>query len=1372
MNHFLLSLAALLILVLSALFAAPYFIDWNDYRPVFETQATKLLGRKVKVGGEVHLVLLPVPELRFDDVEVADAEGRLDKPLLEAKSIEALLNIGALMTGTIEARKLTIADPVLRLELNADGTGNWSDIGRPGEALPVVSGEVLLDSVSVTGGRIELVKQGAPVLALDDVAGEASAASLSGPYKVSTTYSFEGRRQDLKFSTSAPGAGGRFHLKSALRDPDRDTVYLLDGEVAGLGDKPAYDGNVIFRTSIASAEQPTPAAQPEPAAQTPEPNASAEDATTAADAGSGFELKGQLNATADRAELPAFELTLHAKGHPQLLKGKLALDFGEHPKTDAELSARFLDVDALLADAGQPDVSPATMLSALAEKVLAEAAAVGTGSLAVTVEQASLGGDLVGDLDLALTTSTDGVKIGQLKAKLPGDNRIEATGLLTNSDKGPIFTGPIKLEGSKLRTLTRWASGDRDMSGQTSVGAFTLTADATLGGGDLKLENASGELSDTKFKGSFSYRDGKTRTIELALDSDRLDLKEVLGEDVAWRSWLPASAAQQAAPGAGEPNLLAALRNDNVHVALRVGELLLPSIPPGKLDANFSLAQDTLDVASLDFTAEGALKLTGKGRIEHLSEAPSGRVDFALNAANADSLRVASGLIGLPDNLARSKNLASLAPLDIEVGLVATGEGHATKASLVVSGKAGGSDLSVKADASGEPAKLDQADIGLVGSVTGERPQALLGLLLPDMPQDKLSAASGGQGKLSFELHGVPKTNVTGRIALETPAMTIAFDGQGALKDEGMALTGKGQATSPNAAVALLLLGLETSPGATGVPLNLRADVAKTGSRIELKTISGEIAGEPVQGSVRFDVSGDKTSFSLDANAGKVSLPILLGSLVAWQRTPSTEDMLGAIGSGGASETWPARGFALGPFAKTDGEIKLAAKTLSLGAPFQVQDATLLAHVDGSGLKVTTLKGRLFGGTLAASGSLSPRGAGAALDAKAELVSGKLEELSNSLVGSVLAKGPFGVSFNMAGEGLSPPGLVAGLSGEGALTLQPGTVQALSEEPLKRVAFEAAKTKKLKDKEQIASLTKALRDKLTHGTYKYDAVTLPFEIKNGTLKLKPSVLASKGAATTINGYIELASLRLDSEWEMRLQGNDDLPSVSLVFAGPLSNAAAITPAIDTDAVDSYLTVRRMQEDVERLETLDVSGRTPPPPETKPEAETEPSAEPVEPEPEAKPIVEAKPTVEAKPSVEPKPRVEAKTPAEAKTPVEAKIPVAVKPQAEPAAPPAPVSKPDAPSPRAADLEPEKGQHPPDAASKPTLQDQSQVPAPPVPAEPDTTNAPSADGTTPSETAPTTTTGTDALAPATPKPHPHHPPAAPDDWKKGVGIFGGG
>jgi hypothetical protein len=144
-------------------------------------------------------------------------------------------------------------------------------------------------------------------------------------------------------------------------------------------------------------------------------------------------------------------------------------------------------------------------------------------------------------------------------------------------------------------------------------------------------------------------------------------------------------------------------------LTLRVGELLLPNIPAGRLDARFSFQADTLDVEQLDFAAAGALGLNGKGRIEHVSQAPAGGVDFALSAANPDSLRIAADLFGLPESVGRSKHLSALAPLDIKVSLVAAREGDATSASISIGGKAGGSVLSLTGRALGDPAKPGDA---------------------------------------------------------------------------------------------------------------------------------------------------------------------------------------------------------------------------------------------------------------------------------------------------------------------------------------------------------------------------------------------------------------------------------------------------------------------------------------------------------------------------------------------------------------------------------------------------------------------------------------------------------------------------------------
>jgi len=307
----------------------------------------------------------------------------------------------------------------------------------------------MLDEVSVGGGRIEVTKQGRPQFTLTNVAGQASAQSLSGPYKVSAAYAVGGRRQEIRFSTSEPDPAGLFRIKSMLNDVDRNTSYVLDGSVTGLGAIPAFDGTIIVRAAN------TPIGEEEQEADVESEGTSAEPPREAI---SRFELKGPIRATPGRAELPAFDLTLHAKGHPQIFKGKLTLDFGERVAAAAELAASFIDLDALFAaPSSEERPSPAAVLYMLADEVLTEAATLGDGTLKVAIEQAGLGGDLVGAIDMALAAKDGAVVIDHVNAVLPGDNRVEAAGTLKRGSFGPVFAGPIRVEGAGLRPLTRWA---------------------------------------------------------------------------------------------------------------------------------------------------------------------------------------------------------------------------------------------------------------------------------------------------------------------------------------------------------------------------------------------------------------------------------------------------------------------------------------------------------------------------------------------------------------------------------------------------------------------------------------------------------------------------------------------------------------------------------------------------------------------------------------------------------------------------------------------------------------------------------------------------------------------------------------------------
>ena len=64
MQTTLLGLAIAFIIALVAALIGPYFIDWNQFRPQFEAEASQVIGTPVRVAGALDARLLPTPTLR------------------------------------------------------------------------------------------------------------------------------------------------------------------------------------------------------------------------------------------------------------------------------------------------------------------------------------------------------------------------------------------------------------------------------------------------------------------------------------------------------------------------------------------------------------------------------------------------------------------------------------------------------------------------------------------------------------------------------------------------------------------------------------------------------------------------------------------------------------------------------------------------------------------------------------------------------------------------------------------------------------------------------------------------------------------------------------------------------------------------------------------------------------------------------------------------------------------------------------------------------------------------------------------------------------------------------------------------------------
>src|SRR4029079_10033218 len=114
MSNGLLYIAGLFSLALAALFAVPHFVDWNGYRGVFEEEATRILGRDVRVGGDVNVRLLPAPYVSFEKLRIADPTGTTGEPFFRADSFTMRLSVAPLLEGVIGANDNVLARPTRR----------------------------------------------------------------------------------------------------------------------------------------------------------------------------------------------------------------------------------------------------------------------------------------------------------------------------------------------------------------------------------------------------------------------------------------------------------------------------------------------------------------------------------------------------------------------------------------------------------------------------------------------------------------------------------------------------------------------------------------------------------------------------------------------------------------------------------------------------------------------------------------------------------------------------------------------------------------------------------------------------------------------------------------------------------------------------------------------------------------------------------------------------------------------------------------------------------------------------------------------------------------------------------------------------------
>jgi large subunit ribosomal protein L24 len=1097
------------ILALIAALVGPYFIDWNQFRPRFEAEAAKAIGAPVRVAGELDALLLPTPTLRLRQVVVGGAN---DPGRVRAERLAVEFSLGSLMRGEVRASELTIGGFALDLGLDAQGRLDW-----PAATAFSTLGALAIDRLNLTG-RIALhdaLRRG--TLELNDIAFSGEVKALAGAVRGDGNFLLDGTRYPFRLSSSraADGAGARLRL--TLESSEGGWMADLDGALSVEARTPRFDGALTLASSAARASSETAPAMP-------------------------WRLAAKVKADPAGARFDRVEASLGADAAALRFAGSAEARFGATPELNASLSARQLDLDRLLRQAGDADPRWLPELRRMLGRV--PAAPLPT-RLDLSVEQITLGGRAVQNIAAVLRSQPEGWAIDRLALRAPGSTEASLDQAVMQSGQ---LQAALKLNSADTDLLAAWLAG-RNESIARSPTSLRARGRLALGADRVAIEQLRAEIDGRAIEGEVALAgSGAGSRAEAKLKAERLDLD-------AATEWLRALAGPRADwPAEGYLSL-------DIAEANCAGQTLRP------LQLQLSYGPDRITLEQLSGGEPSQIQVEASGALDRRSA--TGQFDF--NARASSLRRIADWLTPLAPNAATRLNAIGgndgSARLEAKLALSdreSPSGTRAVQAELTLDAPLKGRVLLTATPALAAIHDFDwdallHSETKIESAFVSEPGTPLLALLGLDR------AVAAGSGSLRLE------SRATG--AWQKPWRLTARLRGDAIDAE---LAGTAEPSSEPKAAAHLkvrranlapLLGRAPAEPMPSLAMSSRLNLA--GSKLRFDDIDGILAGSRMRGRLALtrgletEVEGE---FGLDSLELAPALQLALG-----------------VGADAAAP--------LGPGLLHGWRGRLAFQALRGGLPggIELRPISGIIRGDGASLSLDKLAAKIGGGE--AKGDLSARrsGDGVAFDARLQWTGVDGEALRYR--GLAIPEGKNALQMTLAGSGRSAAALAASLSGGGLVSIERGRIAGLDPKAFD-AAMRAAESGQPIDDVRLGRIVEPV---LAQGTLKLGKAQIPFSIDQGRLRVSPTPVEGEGARIVVSGGYDFAADQADLRAVMTVAGPASgvfRPEIQLLATGTPDN---LQRQVDVAALSSWLATRRIDSENQRLQAIEQSDAPLPPP---------------------------------------------------------------------------------------------------------------------------------------------------------------------------------
>lgn len=698
MQTTLLGLAIAFILALLAALIGPYFIDWNQFRPQFEAEATRIIGVPVRVAGELDARLLPAPTLRLRSVTFG---GNNDLGRLRADKLDVEFSLSSLMRGEWRATELSVGGMAADLGLDAKGK-----VDLPSTASGTFNlASLAIERLNLTGRLALHDAASRSTLELNDIVFSGDVRSLAGSVRGDGNFTAAGVRYPFRVSSgpSPDGSATRLHLNI---DPgERAILADLEGVLAFDNRQPKFDGALTLAVP--------PTKKPGEAGPTP------------------WKIIAKLKADPAGARFDQIDASFGPEDAALKLGGVGDLRFGASPLLRAVLSARQVDADKL---AGHDDAEPLRILPALRAGLAAIPQAPIPAQIEFNSDQIMLGGRPLQNITTELQTDGRSWTFQRLELRAPGMTQLSLNGATPGADS---FSGRLSVESSDPDTLAAWLQGRSEVN-RRSTRPLRLAGDVTIAANHLAIDKLKADIEGGTVEGRIAFVQtgaSKGSRIDANLKADRLDLD-------AAASFVRALAGPQ-----GE-------WPEEAKLSLDIGRAISAGQELQAFMARFSYGPNSIVLDRLKFGQVGGLTIDGGGNLDRATL--QGR--FVLHATAASLAQMASIAAPLAPTLTTRLSAVDLGPgpasadlvLDIPIMKAEPGKhpasAHFSFATPQVKGKIeAGAALSSSDLGSVDIVALSRTEFGVNAELSSERGSALAALLGVD------GFVAAGEAPVKFE---------------------------------------------------------------------------------------------------------------------------------------------------------------------------------------------------------------------------------------------------------------------------------------------------------------------------------------------------------------------------------------------------------------------------------------------------------------------------------------------------------------------------------------------------------------------------------------------------------------------------------------------